>query len=330
VWLLYSNILCRCAAILPLVMGWFFVFHRILGGDAAYAQVPNVAVTQSEFTRLLFMAQHSEVMGLLNKVGLVSAVVVGLASDVVILFSAMAFWQIRQAKLRYRKDKDQQALARLVKIALDPGEWAQIRERAIKHLRDCDLSESQIEKLEALSTDRPVFMRELERTVYELRASARQRERALTRGQQRMGQWEELGSTGEDDVDEGDQWVESLDAVPVGDRSQQEKPPSLPARFRESLLAVLERMAITETYQGRSLLLNGLPDRGLSRNENNRRVDLELIVDVLQGMGRLSSGEWPLLKVISNAVTYVEGYQAEEDLQALRVEMATIYEEHHR
>jgi hypothetical protein len=61
------------------------------------------------------------------------------------------------------------------------------------------------------------------------------------------------------------------------------------------------------TYEGRTAYLLGLPS-SLSRNANDARADLDTTFAQLDGLGRLESGQWPLLLVIDNILQYVQGF----------------------
>ena len=63
----------------------------------------------------------------------------------------------------------------------------------------------------------------------------------------------------------------------------------------------------SETYEGRSAYLLGLP-ASPSRNPNNAQVDLNTILSQLDGLGRMDTGQWPLLLVIDNILPYAKGY----------------------
>ena len=51
------------------------------------------------------------------------------------------------------------------------------------------------------------------------------------------------------------------------------------------------------------------------------------MVNGLNELGRLASGEWPLLILVDNALGYVRGYQLELQLQAVRQQLAQAYGE---
>jgi hypothetical protein len=63
----------------------------------------------------------------------------------------------------------------------------------------------------------------------------------------------------------------------------------------------------TDTPDGRTAYLAGLPAPP-SRIPGNARADLDTIFTQLDGLGRLASGQWPLLLVIDNILSYVQGY----------------------
>ena len=51
------------------------------------------------------------------------------------------------------------------------------------------------------------------------------------------------------------------------------------------------------------------------------------MVNGLNELGRLTSGEWPLLILIDNALGYVGGFEFELELQAVRRQIAQAYGE---
>ncbi len=88
--------------------------------------------------------------------------------------------------------------------------------------------------------------------------------------------------------------------------------PGLPPRvltqpLRQQLVDAVLLIPASDTYDGRSAFLLGLPAPP-SRNPNNARADLDTIFAQLDGLGRLDSGQWPLLLVIDNILPYPQGY----------------------
>lgn len=90
--------------------------------------------------------------------------------------------------------------------------------------------------------------------------------------------------------------------------------PGLPPRvltppLRRQLVEAVLLMPSSDNYDGRSAFLLGLP-ASPSRNQGNARADLDTIFYQLDGLGRLDSGQWPLLLVIDNILFYAQGYAA--------------------
>jgi hypothetical protein len=105
-------------------------------------------------------------------------------------------------------------------------------------------------------------------------------------------------------------------------------PTALTPTLRTQLITLLLRIDITDSYTGRSGLLSTISgSSSLSRDEHIRQRDLELIIDQLNQRGQLSTGAWPLLLLIANAQSYVEGYAIEDDLQAVWQALAQTYQE---
>lgn len=73
------------------------------------------------------------------------------------------------------------------------------------------------------------------------------------------------------------------------------------------LVRTLDRIPALASFAGRSTLLSGLPPVALNRDEGNRLLDLRLIVQGLQQLGRLNDrgGARPLIIVVDNALPYV-------------------------
>ena len=51
------------------------------------------------------------------------------------------------------------------------------------------------------------------------------------------------------------------------------------------------------------------------------------MVNGLNELGRLASGEWPLLILIDNALGYVRGFEIETQMQVVRQQLAQAYGE---
>jgi len=95
--------------------------------------------------------------------------VIGFLCTIVYVITLIRYMRMR----RLRKSAirgDAQASDRIISIALDKSKWLQIRERAIKTLPLLEVPGEHIKELESLISIYPELSRELERTVYELRA----------------------------------------------------------------------------------------------------------------------------------------------------------------
>ncbi|HKZ00675.1 MAG TPA: effector-associated domain EAD1-containing protein [Pyrinomonadaceae bacterium] len=104
--------------------------------------------------------------------------------------------------------------------------------------------------------------------------------------------------------------------------------PDFPEALIKDLINALLDMAHVQIFEGRTNLLAGLPGiTGFTRDQNNARSDLEGIVAQLQRLGRLSSGEWPLLMLVDNALPYVKGYAVGDQLAKVRQRLVQFYQE---
>src|SRR5437764_6177010 len=78
----------------------------------------------------------------------------------------------------------------------------------------------------------------------------------------------------------------------------------------KQFLDVLMQLPITETYRGRSQLLQGLPQMSIPRDEGDRRLDLSLMVRHIDQLGRLKdTGIRPVMVIARNAYDTLEGWQ---------------------
>jgi hypothetical protein len=84
-------------------------------------------------------------------------------------------------------------------------------------------------------------------------------------------------------------------------------PRALTPPLRQQLVGAVMLIPTSGTYEGRTAYLLGLPS-SLSRNANDARADLDTTFAQLDGLGRLESGQWPLLLVIDNILQYVQGF----------------------
>lgn len=95
--------------------------------------------------------------------------------------------------------------------------------------------------------------------------------------------------------------------------------------WRERLIKTLMKLPVVAQYDGRTALLNGIPQEGLSRAEGNTRLDLDKIISQLEKPGQLSSKEWPLLVLIKNALPYSDGFACKQDLVKIQKELEDLY-----
>jgi 3',5'-cyclic AMP phosphodiesterase CpdA len=94
-----------------------------------------------------------------------------------------------------------------------------------------------------------------------------------------------------------------------------------PAAPKRGLVQLLVELSSTDTFAGRTALLEGLPiAAGIKRSEGSRRADLELIFNQLRAR-KLKDGRPCLAIVIENALPYAEGTDLEDELAAWRSEL---------
>lgn len=102
--------------------------------------------------------------------------------------------------------------------------------------------------------------------------------------------------------------------------------PQLPFKPRDSLIEILLKIRMTSSYQGRSTLLVGIPNAAsLTRHGNIARLDLTDLIDQLDQLGPLASGEWPLLILVDNALRYTQGWAMGDELRLIREALAQEY-----
>src|SRR5579884_4175137 len=80
----------------------------------------------------------------------------------------------------------------------------------------------------------------------------------------------------------------------------------------QKIVDLLMHIPLTDTFSGRSSLLQGLPPISLQRSEGNRRLDLVQMIQQIDQLGRIrKNGIRPLLVVISNAQASIQGWDGE-------------------
>jgi len=92
------------------------------------------------------------------------------------------------------------------------------------------------------------------------------------------------------------------------------------------LVDLLQLVPGATDFAQRTAFLAGIPGtQALTRIQSSLRADLDSMVNGLNELGRLASGEWPLLILIDNALGYVSGFELELQLQAVRRQIAQAY-----
>lgn len=91
---------------------------------------------------------------------------------------------------------------------------------------------------------------------------------------------------------------------------------------------LLSRVAVTETFAGRSGILSGLPPVTVNRSEANRLLDLDMIIEQWAALGRdKKSGVRPLIVIVDNAMRHLGDWQSDltEAFQDVRRELEASY-----
>jgi hypothetical protein len=96
---------------------------------------------------------------------------------------------------------------------------------------------------------------------------------------------------------------------------------------RQQLVDAVLLIPASDTYDGRSAFLLGLP-ASPSRIPNNARADLDTIFAQLDGLGRLDSGQWPLLLVIDNILPYAQGFEVHGIISQVKQSLEEAYCDH--
>lgn len=98
--------------------------------------------------------------------------------------------------------------------------------------------------------------------------------------------------------------------------------------IQRRLVRAILRIPVAATFDGRSSLLQGLPNVALQRSQGIAQLDLNTIVSELDRLGRLTKngGMRPVVVVLENALEYVpEGSEIAEELQEVRSLLAGHY-----
>ena len=102
----------------------------------------------------------------------------------------------------------------------------------------------------------------------------------------------------------------------------------IPRNQLRELVDLLQQVPGAADYAQRSAFLSGIPGaQALTRSQSSLRADLDSMVNGLNELGRLASGEWPLLILIDNALGYVRGFELEIQMQVVRQQLAQTYGE---
>ena len=102
----------------------------------------------------------------------------------------------------------------------------------------------------------------------------------------------------------------------------------IPRNQLRELVDLLQQVPGTADFAQRSAFLSGIPGPpALTRSQSSLRGDLDSMVNGLNELGRLASGDWPLLILIDNALGYVRGFELELQMQTVRQKLAQAYGE---
>ena len=133
-------------------------------------------------------------------------------------------------------------------------------------------------------------------------------------------------------INPGNEWLRDFEseynrAHPVAAGGVAAAPKVLTSDLRQQLVGALLRLPVTDSFPGRTAFLLGI-SASLNRAEGNAQLDLESVLDQLDGLGRMGSGEWPLILLIDNARSYAQGFAVENDLNTLRQTLEQAYAGH--
>ena len=86
----------------------------------------------------------------------------------------------------------------------------------------------------------------------------------------------------------------------------------LDRKLQNKFIDALLQLPVTDTFEGRSSLLEGLPRIALNRNQNISRLDLNQIISGFVRLGRdTKTGVRPLIVIAENAMQYIQGWEGE-------------------
>jgi len=98
--------------------------------------------------------------------------------------------------------------------------------------------------------------------------------------------------------------------------------------LQNRLADLLRQLPVTETFEGRSILLQGTPNVALNRSQNNRLLDLDMIVGQWAALGRdKQGGVRPLVIVANNALRQLGDWESDlaAGLRQVRRELEDAY-----
>ena len=119
---------------------------------------------------------------------------------------------------------------------------------------------------------------------------------------------------------------EAISVRPVPPQPTAPHVTKIPRSQLRALVDLLQQAPGAADFAERTAFLAGIPGaQALTRSQSSLRADLDSMVNGLNELGRLASGEWPLLILIDNALGYVSGFELELELQAVRRQLAQAY-----
>lgn len=93
---------------------------------------------------------------------------------------------------------------------------------------------------------------------------------------------------------------------------------------KQTLIDQVSLLDVTNTYDGRTALLGGMQADSLSRSENSRKLDLDLIFNQLTRLGRDEHSQNLLLIFLNNALNYAQGFEVHSHLADLMRELESL------
>ena len=124
------------------------------------------------------------------------------------------------------------------------------------------------------------------------------------------------------------QFDETISVRPVPPQPTAPRVTKLSRSQLRELVDLLQQVPGAADFAQRTAFLAGIPGaQALTRSQSSLRADLDSMVNGLNELGRLASGEWPLLILIDNALGYASGFDLELQMQAVRRQIAQAYGE---